>query len=148
MDVSSVESQTNRDDRQEFRRVLGPISATCVVIGAIVGVGIFFTPAEVAAKVGSIPLAMLTWSIGGVIALLGALTFAELGGLYRNTGAQYSILRDAYAPSVSFFTSFAMRRRFKRVPFPSSPTSPSKISVLFFPIKRFRLSFAFGLPLS
>lgn len=76
--------------------------ATAVVIGAIVGVGIFFTPSRVAALAGSGSLALWTWVIGGVIALLGALTFAELGVLVPRAGGQYELLRDAYGPATGF----------------------------------------------
>lgn len=85
-----------------LRRVLGPVSATCIVVGAIVGVGIFFTPSQVARIAGSGSLALWTWAAGGLVALLGALTFAELGGMYGRTGGQYEVLRDAYGPFVAF----------------------------------------------
>ena len=85
-----------------LRRVLGPVSATCIVIGAIVGVGIFFTPTQVARIAGRGDLAMWIWAAGGLVALLGALTFAELGGMYPRAGGQYEILRDAYSPLVAF----------------------------------------------
>jgi APA family basic amino acid/polyamine antiporter len=85
-----------------LRRVLGPASATAVVVGAIVGVGIFFTPTSVARVVGDGGLAMWTWVAGGAIALLGALAFAELGGMYHRTAAQYEVLRDAFGPLVGF----------------------------------------------
>ena len=85
-----------------LRRVLGPVSATCIVVGAIVGVGIFFTPTQVARIAGRGDLAMWIWAAGGLVALLGALTFAELGGMYRRAGGQYEILRDAYSPWVAF----------------------------------------------
>ncbi len=85
-----------------LRRVLGPVSATCIVVGAIVGVGIFFTPTQVARIAGRGDLAMWIWAAGGLVALLGALTFAELGGMYRQAGGQYEILRDAYRPWVAF----------------------------------------------
>jgi len=90
----------------ELRRELGPFSATCVVIGAIVGVGIFFTPKNVALLVGSGELALITWAIGGMLATLGALTYAELGGLYPRTAGQYEILRDAYGAPVAFLYVF------------------------------------------
>ncbi len=89
-----------------FRRVLGPFDATCIVIGAIIGVGIFFTPTDVAAAAGSGPAALAAWTVGGAIALLGALTFAELGALYPNTGGQYQILRDAWGPLPAFLFVF------------------------------------------
>lgn len=78
------------------------LDATAVVIGAIVGVGIFFTPSRVAELAGSGSLALWTWAIGGVIALLGALTFAELGVLVPRAGGQYELLRDAYGPATGF----------------------------------------------
>ena len=89
-----------------LRRVLGPVSATAVVIGAIIGVGIFFTPTHVARTAGSANLAMWTWAAGGLLALLGALTFAELGGMYGRTAGQYEVLRDAYGSLVAFCFSF------------------------------------------
>jgi APA family basic amino acid/polyamine antiporter len=85
-----------------LRRVLGRVSSTNIVIGAIIGVGIFFTPTSVARIAGNGELALWTWVVGGVVALLGALTFAELGGMYGRTGGQYEILRDSYGPLVAF----------------------------------------------
>jgi APA family basic amino acid/polyamine antiporter len=89
-----------------LRRVLGPFDATCIVIGAIIGVGIFFNPSKVTALAGSGSLALVAWAVGGAIALLGALTCAELGGMYRRSGAQYEILRDAYGPLPAFLFVF------------------------------------------
>lgn len=87
-------------------RVLGQIDATCVVVGCIIGVGIFFGPKDTAALTGSGGLNLLAWGIGGVIALCGALAFAELGGMYNSSGAQYEILRDAYGPMPAFLYVF------------------------------------------
>ena len=92
------------DASHDLRRVLGLWDATCVVIGAIVGVGIFFTPRDVARVAGSTPAAMLAWVVGGVVALLGAFTFAELGRLRPFAGGQYHILRDAYGSFTSFLS--------------------------------------------
>lgn len=91
-----------RDEDDGLRRELGAFDATAVVIGAIVGVGIFFTPSRVAALAGSENLALLTWAIGGLIALLGALTFAELGALVPRAGGQYELLRDAYGRATGY----------------------------------------------
>ncbi len=89
-----------------LRRELGLFDAVCVVVGAIIGVGIFFTPSKVAALAGSPGAALLTWAVGGGIALLGALTFAELGSLCERSGGQYEILRDAYGPLPAFLYVF------------------------------------------
>lgn len=82
--------------------VLGPFSATCIVIGAIIGIGIFFTPTNVAKITGSTGLALTAWAVGGFIALMGALTFAELGSRCRRNGGQYELLRDAWSAPVGF----------------------------------------------
>jgi APA family basic amino acid/polyamine antiporter len=77
---SGVPSGTAATDG--LRRVIGPASATSIVVGAIIGVGIFFAPSNVARIAGSADMAMWIWAAGGLVALLGALTFAELGGMY------------------------------------------------------------------
>ena len=97
---------TPSGDTSAPARVLGLFDASSVVIGAIIGVGIFFTPARMAALVGSGPLLLLAWAIAGVIVLAGALTFAELGARYHGSGAQYEILRDTYGPLPAFLFVF------------------------------------------
>lgn len=92
--------------RNGLRRVLGPFDTTCIVVGAIIGVGIFFTPSRVAALAGSSGVTLLVWAVGGLIALAGALTFAELGGLYPRTAGQYHILRDSFGPLTAFLFVF------------------------------------------
>ncbi len=92
--------------RTELPRVLGLWDTTCVVIGAIIGVGIFFNPRDVARFTGSAEGALLAWGIGGLIALLGAFTFAELGRLRPVAGGQYHVLRDAYGPAPAFLFVF------------------------------------------
>ena len=92
----------------DLKRVLGLKDALCVVVGAIIGVGIFITPPRVADITGSPGMALLAWGIGGAMALLGALTFAELGGLFPRTGGQYVVLRHAYGQSVAFVYGFCL----------------------------------------
>lgn len=89
-----------------LRRVLGFWDATCVVVGAIVGVGIFFGPRDVARISGSSGAAMLAWCLGGVVAVLGAITFAELGRLRPVAGGQYHVLRDAFGRAPAFLFVF------------------------------------------
>lgn len=87
-------------------RVLGLFDATCIVIGAIIGVGIFFTPSNVARLAGSGQLALAAWIVGGVIALAGALSFAALGSVFHTAGGQYAILRDSYGRFPAFLYVF------------------------------------------
>ena len=90
----------------ELPRVLGLWGATCIVVGAIIGVGIFFVPRAVANVTGSATGALLAWVLGGVIATLGAFTFAELGRLRPLAGGQYHVLRDAYGRGPAFLYVF------------------------------------------
>ncbi len=85
-----------------LRRELGTFDTTAIVVGAVVGVGIFFTPSRVAALAGDSTLALVAWALGGLVALAGAFTMAELGAMYPRTGGQYAVLRDAYGPGVAF----------------------------------------------
>jgi APA family basic amino acid/polyamine antiporter len=86
--------------------VLSLWDATCIVVGAIIGVGIFFNPRDVASITGSARGAMSAWIIGGVIAMLGAITFAELGRMRPVAGGQYRVLRDAYGKAPAFLFVF------------------------------------------
>ncbi|MCZ6755866.1 MAG: amino acid permease, partial [Gemmatimonadetes bacterium] len=64
--------------QQHYARRLGTFSATLIVVGGIIGAGIFLSPADVARRVGHPTLILAAWLLGGVIALMGAVCFAEL----------------------------------------------------------------------
>jgi basic amino acid/polyamine antiporter, APA family len=88
------------------RRVLTTLDATCVVVGAIIGTGIFLSPSSVAKLVDSNLLVLLAWGLGGLIALCGAFVFAELGTRYNSSGAQYEVLRDTCGSLPAFLFVF------------------------------------------
>jgi APA family basic amino acid/polyamine antiporter len=90
-----------------FRRALGPFDATMVVVGGIVGAGIFINPYLVAGRLSSGGLVLAAWIAGGVIALAGAFAFAELAALFPRAGGQYVYLREAYHPIVAFLFGWA-----------------------------------------
>lgn len=87
-------------------RVLGLFDATCIVIGAIIGVGIFFNPGKVAALCETPQLALWTWIVAGGLALCGALAFAELGRRFGANGAQYEVLKTAWGRLPAFMFVF------------------------------------------
>lgn len=89
-------------------RVLGPLHATGIVIGAIVGVGIFFTPAKVAAIAGSAWGALGLWALGGGIALAGAFAFAEIGRRYPESGGELVALRKMWGPLPAFLFGWSL----------------------------------------
>ena len=92
----------------EPSRVLGPVHATGIVIGAIVGVGIFFTPAKVAAIAGSASGALGLWALGGVIALAGAFAFAEIGKRHPESGGELVALRKMWGPLPAFLFGWSL----------------------------------------
>jgi APA family basic amino acid/polyamine antiporter len=85
-----------------YDRRLGTFDATMVVVGAIVGGGIFLNPAIVAQRVGTAGAVLGAWALGGVIAVVGALCFAELGARLPRAGGGYVYLRDAFGPLPAF----------------------------------------------
>lgn len=91
-----------------FKRALGPFDATMVVVGGIIGSGIFINPYIVAQRLDSTPLVLAAWAAGGAIALAGALSYAELGALFPKVGGQYAYLRDAYHPLAGFLYGWAL----------------------------------------
>jgi basic amino acid/polyamine antiporter, APA family len=86
----------------ELRRELGVFSATLLVVGGIIGSGIFFTPAEVARALPAGPWILGVWALGGLVALAGALTYAELGAMMPNAGGPYVYIREAFGPMPAF----------------------------------------------
>ena len=91
-----------------FKRALGPFDATMVVIGGIIGSGIFINPYIVAQRLDSPALVLGAWIAGGAIALAGAYSYAELGALFPKAGGQYVYLRDAYHPIAGFLDGWAL----------------------------------------
>jgi APA family basic amino acid/polyamine antiporter len=79
-----------------------------VVVGGIIGAGIFINPYIVAQRLDSAPLVLAAWVAGGVVALCGALTFAELGSLRPEAGGHYAYLRDAYHPLAGFLYGWGL----------------------------------------
>ncbi len=83
-------------------RRLGPFDATMIVMGGIIGVGVFLSPTNIGGYLGEPMWVLLAWAIGGLIAMTGALTFAELGAAYPHAGGQYVYIRRAFGPFIAF----------------------------------------------
>ena len=89
-------------------RRLNAFDATMLVMGGIIGSGIFINPYVVARHVHTPALILGAWAVGGAIALIGAFVYAELAALRPQVGGQYAYLRDAWHPSVAFLYGWAM----------------------------------------
>jgi basic amino acid/polyamine antiporter, APA family len=91
-----------------FKRALGLFDATMVVIGGIVGAGIFLSPGVVAQRLDTPLLVLAAWGAGGLIALAGAFSYAELGAIFPKAGGQYVYLRDGLHPLAGFMYGWAL----------------------------------------
>jgi len=89
-------------------RRLGLFDATMIVMGGIVGSGIFINPSVVARQVRAPALILAAWAVGGAIALAGAFVYAELAALRPAVGGQYAYLREAFSPAVAFLYGWGL----------------------------------------
>src|SRR6478672_2885664 len=101
-------SRSAQDDNKGLARRLTAFDATMIVMGGIIGSGIFVNPAEVARRVGSPALSTIAWAMGGVIALVGAFVYAELAARRPQVGGQYAYLRDAFHPIIAFLYGWTL----------------------------------------
>ncbi|MEQ8763088.1 MAG: amino acid permease [Planctomycetota bacterium] len=83
-------------------RRLNLFDATMIVMGGIIGVGVFLTPQRICTYLGEPVWVLLAWAIGGLIAMTGAFVFAELGAAYPHSGGKYVYIRRAFGPFVAF----------------------------------------------
>ncbi len=97
-----VETGASNPGQPSLIRGLGVGAATALVIGNVIGGGIFAKPGLVASQTGTVPLALLAWAAGGVLCLFGALTIAELALRLPQAGGLYVYLREAYGRPIAF----------------------------------------------
>lgn len=95
-------------EQQSVKRDIGWVHGTGIVVGAIVGIGIFLNPGKVAAIAGSPLLALSLWAIGGLIALCGALSLAEVGARFPTAGGQLMALRHMLGPLPAFLYGWCL----------------------------------------
>ena len=95
-------------EKDQLRRTLSLRDLIFIGIGTVIGSGIWLTPGGVLRTAGSPGLALLAWTLGGVLSLLGALTFAELGASKPDAGGMYVYLRDAFGALLAFLYGWTM----------------------------------------
>ena len=91
-----------------LERRLGPLDATAIVVGSMIGSGIFIVSAESSRLVGSPGWLLVAWALAGVMTITGALSCAELAAMYPKAGGQYVFLREAYGPMIAFLFGWAL----------------------------------------
>lgn len=92
---------------ERLPRQLGLWSAVAVLVGSTIGSGIFRTPASVAARIDDVPLILIAWVIGGVVAVCGALTYSELAAMFPRSGGVYVFVREGFGPLPAFLFGWA-----------------------------------------
>lgn len=90
----------------ELKRALGPWAAASIVVGTVIGSGIFLVPKTMIQRTGSLEAVYAVWVVGGLLSLAGALSYAELAAALPEAGGEYAFLREAYGPLWGFLYSW------------------------------------------
>lgn len=101
-------SQPSESSSPKLVRGLGLIDASMIVVGSMIGSGIFIVSAESSRLVGAPGWLLLAWALGGVLTITGALCCAELAAMWPHAGGQYVFLREAYGPSIGFLFGWSL----------------------------------------
>ena len=89
-------------DKHSFKQSLGLLDATMIVVGSMIGSGIFIVSADITRNVGSAGWLILVWVFTGILTLTAALSYGELSSMYPRAGGQYVYLKEAFNPLVGF----------------------------------------------
>src|SRR6266446_575884 len=102
MTLSKQQGNVQATPQVELRRDLGLWSAVAIVVGTVIGSGIFLVPRTMIQRVGTPELVFVVWVVGGLLSLAGALSYAELSAAMPEAGGEYVYLREAYGPVWGF----------------------------------------------
>ncbi len=92
----------------EFKRSLGLLDATMIVMGSMIGSGIFIVSADITRNVGSAGMLIVVWALTGIMMISAALSYGELSGMYPKAGGLYVYLREAFGPLIAFLYGWAL----------------------------------------
>ena len=92
----------------DLRRQLGVFDASSIVVGTVIGAGIFLVPSIMARRLPSVTGILTVWAVGGILSYFGALAYAELGAMFPATGGQYVFLREAFGKPVAFLCGWTL----------------------------------------
>ena len=100
---------TAAETPNQLRRILGMWDLVLMIIGTVIGSGIFLVPGAVLRAVGnSVPLGLSVWLAGGILSLLGALTYGELSSMKPRAGGLYVYIRDCFGPFPAFLFGWTL----------------------------------------
>src|SRR5579862_6706397 len=96
------------DEETEFHRGLGLFDATMVVVGVMIGSGIFIVSADMSRLIGSAGWLLVAWAIAGVLTIAGAVSYGELAGMMPRAGGMYIYLRESFSPLWGFLYGWTL----------------------------------------
>jgi amino acid transporter len=99
--------------QEEFKKELGLLDGTMLVVGSMIGSGIFIVSADIARQVGSAGWLTLIWLVSGIITMIAAVSYGELSAMFPKAGGQYVYLKEAYNKLIAFLYGWSFFRLFK-----------------------------------
>ena len=120
-------------DRHEFKQALNLLDSTTIVVGSMIGSGIFIVSSDIARTVGSPGWLLVTWVLTGVITLIAALSYGELAAMMPNAGGQYVYLRESYGSLVGFLYGWTLFLVIQSGTIAAVAIAFSKFAGVFFP---------------
>ena len=105
---TSASAHRSHKTQHEFVRAIGLFDGTMIVVGSMIGSGIFIVAADIARQTGSAGGLLLTWVLTGILTIAAALSYGELAALFPHAGGQYVYLREAFSPLWGFLYGWTL----------------------------------------
>src|SRR5256885_16790760 len=108
VDTTHPLADTSAKSEPGFVRAIGLFDGTMIVVGSMIGSGIFIVAAEISGQTGSPAGLLLTWILTGLLTISAAVSYGELAGMFPRAGGQYIYLREAYSPLWGFLYGWTL----------------------------------------
>ena len=106
--AASLTSDATTDRSSGFVKAISRLDATALVVGSMIGSGIFIVSADILRQVDSAGLLLTVWAVSGVVTLMGALSYGELAAMFPRAGGQYVYLREGISPLFGYLYGWTL----------------------------------------